>query len=121
MMQATKSWFRSLKQQSPRPANRKSKKCVKEKWGGRPPPPQRQAGSGHLTLKRKIQSSSQQNIILPRSHRWIGHVYISKRILPSQPAIDLRHSAKIKSGAVLSGLTQIRVEIEFLRESRSRA
>jgi hypothetical protein len=51
----------------------------------------------------KVKPSCQQDVVLAFAAGRIGHVNVTKRILPAQPLIKLGHRAEIERAAVLSG------------------
>jgi len=57
--------------------------------------------------KRDIQSGGELNIVLLASRRRVGHVDISKGVLPAQPLTDLGDRAKVKGRTIFAGVVQI--------------
>src|SRR5262249_49592327 len=69
--------------------------------------------------QRHVQSGGEYQIVVLFPQRGIADVNIAKRILPSEPFVDLRHRSKIEACAVFAGVTQIGIKIEALSQARS--
>src|ERR1700746_2565781 len=75
-------------------------------------------GATSLVHKWEVQASGEENVITFFSSWWIGHVNVGKRVLPTEPFVDLCNRSKIEFCLVFSRISQIRIEVCLLRKPR---
>src|ERR1700674_1994614 len=71
--------------------------------------------------QRNIQPRSKYNVILLLARGRISHINVAELILPTQPLADFCHGAQVKCSAILPGVAQVRVEVQFLRHNSAGA
>src|ERR1700682_6052416 len=71
--------------------------------------------------KRNIQPRGKYNVILLLARGRISHINVAELILPTQPLADFCHGAQVKCSAILLGVAQVRIEVQFLRHNSAGA